>query len=154
MKISPWVFRSLLLGWSLVLILLAVWSGPSLAPDKTFSFFWNLAHALCYGALAPLFVFSYSPNPRKPYRGEWNDLKHIRAMLYVGSLGLLTEWLQTKTAQRSGSFFDLLTDLAGGIAFLGFLVLRFRHPKQTSYWVSWSAVSLFICSIPAALDTF
>ena len=87
----------------------------------------KLAHPAVYGGLA---ILAY-PASLRTLRGRRGVGQALLTLLPVVLLATADEWRQSASSVRTGSQFDVLLDLAGGIVALGLARLGERHvPHQ------------------------
>jgi len=88
------------------------------------------AHFVEYAVLATLAARAYGRAASNQVRGKWA----IWALITVVAVAAADEFVQSFNVTRTGSPFDVLLDLAGGIAgllfFAAFVRLRSRRPPR------------------------
>lgn len=144
------VWAIALFGWIALLTWLAVSQGPQMPPIPFASFFWNFAHAPAYGLLGPLALLCFSRCAGRTDAARTNLGLSLALVLTVG---LSHELLQSLTAYRSFSLWDLASDGAGGLALLGLFPLHRHAAPSNMRLLFYSALSLLLCAFPAWADT-
>jgi VanZ family protein len=85
------------------------------------------AHFLEYSLLGILAAHAFGSSPRPAIRDRWLMISAILVIVYA----LLDEYHQSFVPTRTGSVWDSLVDIAGGITAL-LVIRRRRHSRPNS----------------------
>lgn len=107
---------------SLIVRPLLLWLFPDISEERlALAHFMvrKMAHFTEYAILALLAARAFTSSSQKPLRRHW----FVAALLLVVFYALSDEYHQTFVPSRTGSFYDSLIDMSGGLTALLFLTL-------------------------------
>ena len=114
---------------SLIVRPLLLWLFPDISEERLYLAHFivrKTAHFTEYAILALLAARAFITSSQKPLRRRW----FVAALLLVVVYALADEYHQTFVPSRTGSFYDSLIDMSGGLTALIFFMLWRRRGDQ------------------------
>ncbi|HEY0726524.1 MAG TPA: VanZ family protein [Pyrinomonadaceae bacterium] len=109
---------------------LVLWLFPNTTPETLLGIHIitrKAAHFTEYAILAYLAARAFRTSPRPALANRW----FIASLALVVAYALLDEYHQTFVPSRTGSIYDSLIDIAGGLTAL--LIIRYRHNRARRF---------------------